>query len=1138
MVKREYDNALVILSAICALAPDDIKSYLKAIKASLELGFFTRADSICNQALAKFPEEEDLHIQFGEIAMRKRDFAEAIKRWDIAREKFPYQPAPYARAAWANAQLGEYEKAEQLAIQGQEKATEWPDCWTINAEIAMRRRDFTEASRRWNIVRERFPRVPAGYARAAWTYVEMGEYEKAEQLAIQGQEKTSEWPDSWTINAEIAMRRRDFTEASRRWNIVRERFPRVPAGYARAAWTYVEMGEYEKAEQIVTEGQRQAPYNADVWSIQAEIAIKNRDFIVALGRLRIVIEKFPMISSPYIRMAETYMEMAEYEDALRTCKELLNQMPFSPDGLRMQGEIAMRQRNFKEALEIWREFRNNYPYMPAGYARGAWAYAELGYYLDAEKLALEGQKNIPYWPDSWNAYAEISMYRHDYREAVKRWAKVRDNFPVNYSGYNRAASAWLELGNIEHAKELIMEGLARNPYQFEGYILLSDISSRTLDYENAKCYIESAKMLYPANGQVLAKLASIELLTRHPSKAKEIAADGCKKAPGSFDAHWSQYRQYNANDRIGKLKYLNMMIEKFPTFGVLYQHKAKMAEDKDEAISICLEGTKKALNSFDPLIELASIYLASSDVEKEGNILSILYERFKGKIIVHEYLGKNLLSKKDYLNAYLMLEKSINLFPSSQRLFELYIRCTHRAIKTKVISSKESARLITLLYNQFNLLIHSNPKIFTLFINICSFLINEYPILKSIRHQLLYSLYDRKAYFSSLKSPNKICFICLTHELTFWSEVIKNLPADKVDLIITQKDCNTDEVLIRLGLTNRNISYDIHAVKDYDVIICDALFLKSKLLLPSQRIISLFHSLDGTPTPFSLERSHCHILSTKKHTEYGTINLHQGDLPIIENIPPNIKCELAYTGPYHAAHLRNLSKEDCRKKLKEEYGWEIDDSQPLVYMLEDEFSHFGQNIYCANKLSEFCTVILKTWVSYSSPLLNHLSPKVILLATPQMSNNIIRFASDYMMSGFISGSMISSIMFGSIAIPYYSKYVGSKMVKGAKKSYYTDYLPKIENMNTEATLSPQQILLNMLETEGFFHNLLDIKRLKESILTDTYRNKFIKALPYMRKNIFGHYHLENPAQMTADYIMDFATNGTLGKNCSAIYLKR
>jgi len=158
---RDWPAALAHWRAMVGHAPDATEGWVGASRALCRLGRSTEADALLEAALQHRPDDETLLAGFCRVAESAEDWAEAARRWTALHDRKPALPEPAAGIARARLGLGRLDAAEAAAMAAMRRFPGHADAHVIYARIAMARRDWPEAVRRWAAAEHRFPLHPS-----------------------------------------------------------------------------------------------------------------------------------------------------------------------------------------------------------------------------------------------------------------------------------------------------------------------------------------------------------------------------------------------------------------------------------------------------------------------------------------------------------------------------------------------------------------------------------------------------------------------------------------------------------------------------------------------------------------------------------------------------------------------------------------------------------------------------------------------------------------------------------------------------------------------------------------------------------------------------------------------------------------
>ena len=229
--------------------------------------------SVAQREIAKC----DAHRYRAELAMRRHDWDVACELWDEARRLFPGHPSGFIRGAAALLEAGRLDECEPIASEAMERFPEALDAHYHRAELAMRRRDWNAACKRWSEVRRLFPDDPSGFIRGAAALLEAGRLDECEPVSREAVERFPERFEARYHRAELAMRRHDWDVACKRWSEVRRLFPDDPSGFIRGAAALLEAGRLDECEPISREAVERFPERSEAHYHQAELIKRRRE---------------------------------------------------------------------------------------------------------------------------------------------------------------------------------------------------------------------------------------------------------------------------------------------------------------------------------------------------------------------------------------------------------------------------------------------------------------------------------------------------------------------------------------------------------------------------------------------------------------------------------------------------------------------------------------------------------------------------------------------------------------------------------------------------------------------------------------------------------------------------------------------
>jgi len=116
-IRRDWKVALERWHLLLARYPDAVAPYVQGAIAFRELGRHDAAEMLLREGQQRFPAVADLFAEYAWLAQRRRDWPEALLRWEDLRARFPGHGAGYTAAAAALRELGRHHEAALLLAQ-------------------------------------------------------------------------------------------------------------------------------------------------------------------------------------------------------------------------------------------------------------------------------------------------------------------------------------------------------------------------------------------------------------------------------------------------------------------------------------------------------------------------------------------------------------------------------------------------------------------------------------------------------------------------------------------------------------------------------------------------------------------------------------------------------------------------------------------------------------------------------------------------------------------------------------------------------------------------------------------------------------------------------------------------------------
>jgi tetratricopeptide (TPR) repeat protein len=267
--RGDRDEALRRWTLVQQRFPNEPEGYSGVAAAHRDAGDFDLADAMLNRGLGRFPDVPWLFTDYGWVAHVRRDWPEAVRRWQLVRWRAPDAPVGYLQGAVASCGLERLEDAQALLQQAAARFPTEPQVAVEQGWLAQAQRDWEPAARHWDAVREMLPHEVAGYTAGARALRELGRTEEAALLLRAAIARFPNRSEPITEYAWLAQLRQDWPAAIERRAAVRAAFPNHAEGYTQAARVLIAQSRHEEAAQVLAEGIARLPDDPEVAADQA-----------------------------------------------------------------------------------------------------------------------------------------------------------------------------------------------------------------------------------------------------------------------------------------------------------------------------------------------------------------------------------------------------------------------------------------------------------------------------------------------------------------------------------------------------------------------------------------------------------------------------------------------------------------------------------------------------------------------------------------------------------------------------------------------------------------------------------------------------------------------------------------------------
>jgi predicted Zn-dependent protease len=309
LAKESFDSgnreqAVLILSNMQRRYPKLSRLSKRRLLLLLDLGAFDEAEAWVQQGRRRYPFYRLYARGYLQVAHRRGDLEETLRRCELIRTKFPNIAEGYSLATDCLMKTGRDQEAEAMLEAATRAFPDEPELHIQHAHNAAQRLDWTEALNRWEVVRSRFDNRFLGWLGVTHSLKELGRFDEAEKIVIETRERfyRVEWfAVEW---AEIAAARGDLVEAAERWKSLLNRSPAFVVATLRGAEALRKIGRDAEADEVLTNGTVRMRSELSVHLAYAKSAEHSGDQTEAAKRWVLVRKRFPDCSEAREKVAK------------------------------------------------------------------------------------------------------------------------------------------------------------------------------------------------------------------------------------------------------------------------------------------------------------------------------------------------------------------------------------------------------------------------------------------------------------------------------------------------------------------------------------------------------------------------------------------------------------------------------------------------------------------------------------------------------------------------------------------------------------------------------------------------------------------------------------------------------------------
>jgi tetratricopeptide (TPR) repeat protein len=488
--RGRHAEAVVRWASIRERFPKEWVPYLGGARALRETGHVAEAETLLRAGTDQFPSELVLLTELAAGATNRRDWPEAIQRWEKVRLRFPAQLSGYTNGAQALRAAERFDDAEALLLQAAEVFPNETGPATELAWLAFIRRDFEESVRRWDVVRNRFPNLISLYLDSVHPLRSLQRIADAERILIQA---ALRFPGDFGPAAELAamaLVRRDWVQAERLYAILRDRFPNQVGSYSGSILALREMRRFDDAEALAAASVERFPNEVSLRIDQAWLAQSTRTWNTAIDRWAAVRLLRPDFLDAYIQAARAMRSSWRHEEAEALLLEAMRRFPDAPEPAADHAAMALQLNQWDDAQDRFLHLRERFPALADGWQGGATVLRNQFQFAEAEALLGQSMTRFPDLPQLVLDHAQLPVAPHfahekNWPETLRRLGKLQTAFPSFEAGFIAGVRALNDSGQPEQAEALARSAGEQLPDSYALAIQYAEAAEVRRDWKQA-----------------------------------------------------------------------------------------------------------------------------------------------------------------------------------------------------------------------------------------------------------------------------------------------------------------------------------------------------------------------------------------------------------------------------------------------------------------------------------------------------------------------------------------------------------------------------------------------------------------------------------------------------------------------------
>ena len=287
-----------------AMARERMPAFVASDPATVDvligLGDYDEAESFTLEGAKRSPYRPHYLEGYAQIAERRHDMEEAVRRWRAVAKKFPRRKWAFIRETECLCALRRLDEADVAVRRALRLFRDDIGLLICAGRIGDARGDWAAAAKRWDSIRDRHPLGLVGSAHALH---KLGRTDEAMTLLAEGRIRYPLERDLPAMQARIAEEVGDTAQALKLWATIRDRFPKDWMGYVEGARCLREQGQWPEADAVAEAAIERFPGQRWPLAEHAKLAEHGRNWPAAASRWAALRAAFPDDQEAQVREA-------------------------------------------------------------------------------------------------------------------------------------------------------------------------------------------------------------------------------------------------------------------------------------------------------------------------------------------------------------------------------------------------------------------------------------------------------------------------------------------------------------------------------------------------------------------------------------------------------------------------------------------------------------------------------------------------------------------------------------------------------------------------------------------------------------------------------------------------------------------